>query len=124
MSYFLFLDDIRNFNQVKFPISQPKDVKTARNYFEFCDILDKDGVPNTVSFDFDLSDEHYARFADTQKGRDPYLFKDKCGLHCADHLIKFVQDNRAQFPIFFCHSMNPIGKKLILNRLKNVKLTI
>ena len=124
MDYFLFLDDIRSFNQVKFPIPTPNNVKTARNYMEFCSILDRDGTPSVVSFDFDLTDEHYIKFNDTQKGHNPYLFKDKCGLHCADYLIKYVQEKRTAFPVFFCHSANPIGKKLILDKLKNVKLQI
>lgn len=120
MSYFLFLDDERHYNQVKFPIPENYEVKTARNYSEFCDILAKNGLPRVVSFDFDLHEEHYKRFQAVQDGSfNPEFFQNKCGLHCARHLIDLVKKEKAYFPQYFSHSANPKGKSLILKELNN-----
>jgi hypothetical protein len=122
MSYFLFLDDIRTFNQVKFPINSDYQVKSAKNFDEFRSIVERHGTPGIVSFDFDLCPEHYEKFISVQEGYNPYKFRNKCGLHCVDFLIQHVQEKGTSFPAYFCHSANPKGKKLILDKLKNVKL--
>lgn len=120
MSYFLFLDDERKYHQVKFPIPENYEVKSARNYAEFCDILNRYGVPRVVSFDFDLHEEHYKKFVAVQQGLfNPKSFQHKCGLDCAKYLIDFVKDKDVYFPQYFCHSANPKGKSLILKELNN-----
>ena len=63
---FLFLDDIRNpsdvGNYIRASLAElfsKENWIIVRNYKEFCNYIEKKGVPNVVSFDHDLADEHY-----------------------------------------------------------------
>lgn len=116
MSYFLFLDDERRFESVKFPDSSfGREIKRARNYAEFCHILDNYGLPAIVSFDFDLSLEHYRAFNKVQSGEfNPKNFSAKTGADCAIYFIEYLRKHNLDMPTVYCHSMNPKGKSIIL----------
>lgn len=60
MYYHIFLDDTRmpaKVNWIELPLV---DWVVIRNYKDFVDIITKYGVPQTISFDHDLAEEHYA----------------------------------------------------------------
>jgi len=118
----LFLDDIRNpkdgiglvpsiMNKFYFE----NDWNVVRSYDEFIDFIKTNGVPKFISFDHDLSDEHY----NNNILSDSYV--EKTGFECAKWLVDFCLDNTKQLPEFMVHSANPVGKKNIESYLKNAQ---
>lgn len=128
----IFLDDVRSLSSVCLPRHKfPGDWKIVRDYKSFCnavnDIYNKTGnLPQFISFDHDLSHEHYS-----ENMTDPILynemyqtFKEKTGLDCAKWLVEFCLNKNLQMCSFQVHSMNPVGKKNIeslLNSFINFK---
>ena len=101
MKYNLFLDDTRN------PNGFLDDLRTwmvVRNYNQFVDIITKQGLPEFISFDHDLADEHYDTLVDCDK------FKEKTGYDCAKWLIEYCMKMDEPLPKWQVHSMNPVGR--------------
>ncbi|TRO56190.1 hypothetical protein E2P64_06230 [Candidatus Bathyarchaeota archaeon] len=115
MSYNLFLDDSRNPRDVKW-VELPLVAWTVvRNYREFVETIQRDGVPRIVSFDHDLADEHYKEFA---RATDPKTIDkqikyetltEKTGYDCAKWLANFCVDKGIPIPLYYLHSLNGIG---------------
>lgn len=81
-----------------------------------------------VSFDHDLSDEHYQDlFSDENWYRKEEIkldyenYKEKTGLDCAKYLTQFYKENNLSLPHLFVHSMNPVGTQNIINHFKNIQ---
>jgi hypothetical protein len=93
----LYLDDLR---------STPENFKRVYDYDEFVNFINKNGVPEFISFDHDLGEG-------------------KTGFDCAKFLVEFCLDNGVSDINFQVHSQNPVGKENIeklldnFNRLKN-----
>lgn len=112
MSYNLFLDDIRYpedcFEYTHNPVYIIEDWKTVRSYDEFIKIIIENGLPDMISFDHDLADEHYA----AQLSYEEYT--EKTGYHCAKWLIYYCIDNKKELPAtIFIHSWNHAGSENI-----------
>lgn len=125
MSYKLFLDDFRQpidcvqyMHQrigAKNPIYLETGWKVAVNYDHFIRCIKRNGLPSFVSFDHDLSMEHY-------DGATPVGgYKEKTGLDCARWLIGYCIDNAAPFPDYAVHSMNPVGADNIKSCIENFR---
>ena len=132
----LFLDDIRipkdaiglvpsNMNQMYWN----DDWDLVRNYTEFCDYIQSNGLPEFISFDHDLSDEHYNDlFSDKNWIKDDNditlkydEYSEKTGYESAKWLVDWCLENEKQLPNFIVHSANPVGKKNIESYLNNAK---
>lgn len=93
----LYLDDLR---------STPENFERVYDYDEFVNFINKNGVPEFISFDHDLGEG-------------------KTGFDCAKFLVEFCLDNGVSEINFQVHSQNPVGKENIeklldnFNRLKN-----
>lgn len=101
MSYKLFLDDWRD------PVN-PDEWVIARSYDEAVEIMTQRGMPNFVSFDHDLSEDHYAN--------NNYTGFSKTGYDLAKWFMDQVMLHGARLPDDFAysiHSMNPVGSKNI-----------
>lgn len=113
----LFLDDIRYpveaYHYTKQDIFLRKDWHIVRNYEQFVSRILEKGLPEMISFDHDLADEHYLE-PDSQE------FAEKTGYDCAKWLVEYCMDNYLDLPQFYCHSMNPVGKENIESLLKNL----
>lgn len=113
MSYNLFLDDFRKPSDVPLYIPMAgyytdREWIVVRNYNEFVRTIIDEGIPQAVSFDHDLADEHYNDF----HGYNEY--QEKTGYHCAKWLIDYCIDNNQELPTaIFIHSMNPVGAQNI-----------
>lgn len=115
--YNLFLDDIR-FPEKVFDYTGDKmyltpDWVIVRSYDEFVKYVTENGLPETVSFDHDLADEHYHR--DMYKGVAEYSkhyesFKEKTGYDCVKWMVDYCINNEKPFPNWYLHTMNPVGK--------------
>lgn len=116
MAYNLFLDDFRMpkdaFEYMKLPIYISVDWSIVRNYYAFVQIIEGKGVPDIISFDHDLADEHYdPQIMDGMTYDEIYdMFQEKTGYHCAKWLIEYCIDNNEKLPAeIYIHSMNPAG---------------
>ena len=96
----------------------------VRNYDEFVNFIRKNGLPNIISFDHDLADEHYSSdmHASTEVYNKNYeTFQEKTGMDCAKWLVDYCLENGLQLPDYVVHSANPVGKKNIESYLLNAK---
>ena len=127
--YNLFLDDFRHpYDCVAYmrdPIKYAKwNWVVVKNYEEFVKKIEEDGLPEFISFDHDLADEHYDN--SMYSGVDEYSkkyehFKEKTGLDCAKWLTEHCMDTKQKLPDFEIHSMNPAGGENIKSLLLNFK---
>jgi hypothetical protein len=110
MSRKLFLDDIR------MPPDSSWDI--VRSYSAFCEYLQEFGLPDEVSFDHDLADEHYdiGRPSGFQQF-DYTQCRERTGLDCA----RFMIENFGVPATWKCHSMNPCGRANIEAELRRAE---
>jgi len=99
-----------------------KEWEVVRTYFDFVEYMNDNGVPDVVSFDHDLADEHYS--SDMYDKNNIYnslypSFKEKTGYDCAKWLCDYCVENKLPLPEYFIHSMNPVGRENILSTLKS-----
>jgi len=98
----MYLDDIRVPIQT-YKTSQNSDWVIVRSYDEFVNCITENGLPFMISFDHDLSIDHYIPEI------DPTTYTEKTGYDCAKWLINYCMDNKQSLPSFMVHSMNPVG---------------
>lgn len=117
--YNLFLDDYRH----PLCLKDTRAWTTVKNYKEFVAIIEKQGLPAFISFDHDLSFEHYPlSVLNLSASKIPYdLYKEKTGYHCAQWLVDHCQTKKLPLPDYQVHSMNPVGKENIISLLENFK---
>lgn len=132
---YLFLDDVREPRDA-FEYTQQDMFKTetwdvVRNYQEFVGKIEKYGLPDIISFDHDLADEHHvpSEYWNSWEASENYQkqrendYKEKTGYDCAKWLVEYCLDNECQLPATYCHSMNPIGKAKIESLLRQFAKT-
>ena len=123
MKYHLFLDDERNVSDVTW-ITLPSKINnhwvTVRSYREFVHTILSFGIPEYVSFDHDLADQHYGH--GLTNDAIPYdQYTEMTGYDCAKWLVDFIEERRLKFPEYSIHSMNPIGSNNIRTYIENAK---
>jgi len=126
----LFLDDVRipiNCSAYMRPANiYLEDWDVVRTYDEFVEYITKNGVPDEISFDHDLADEHYdpSMYESIDKYTKKYnTFKEKTGYDCAKWLSEYCVNNVIPMPKCYVHSMNPVGRdniKSVLNSLEKI----
>lgn len=103
----LWIDDILNPNDPKMdwlavsPIGREVNVIWVKNFFEFRDWIQRNGLPDAICFDHDL-------------GKDS-----PNGYYCAKWLIRYCKDNNLSLPLWGSQSTNPEQKALINRLLKD-----
>lgn len=119
MSYNLFLDDFRYpqtaFSYTRDPRHNKLNWTIVRSYDEFVATVEKQGIPDIISYDHDLADEHYAPETWNPEGEESYL--EKTGLHCARYLLEKLDGTK--HPEYIIHSMNPVGSRNIQNAIED-----
>ena len=119
-------------DSTKTPIDIPGYEKwvVVKNYDEFTEYIMKNGIPDYISFEHDLADEHVIDFVENQmQGIDAInyqLFKEKTGYDCALWLCEYIEeqhnlDNMIKINAVGVHSINPGGTKNILYCINNYK---
>lgn len=101
----LFLDDVR----------KPPDSTWAvvRNHGAFVRYIEENGVPEVISFDHDLADEHYQALDAESYAAVGGTFREKTGCECARFLIQ-----RGEFPkLAIIHTLNPVGAEHLIKLL-------
>lgn len=116
MLYYLFLDDdeARKPHKITWVNLPLVPWTIVRNYEDFCDIINKNGLPACLSYDHDLGEQAYneARFQKFLKF-DYSKITEKTGLDCAKFLVEKCMELNVPHPPFTVHSMNPIGRENI-----------
>jgi hypothetical protein len=119
----LYLDDIRTPTDT-LPGFQPWFV--VRNFDQFVEWINANGMPDFISFDHDLSIEHTKDFID-QKLKQGYQFpnydnyKEKTGLDCAKWLVDYCQSKKIAISECSVHSQNPVGADNIHSLINGFK---
>lgn len=118
--YYIFLDDERFPAQVKWTKIADVPWTIVRDYGNFKSLIELKGyLPEIISFDHDLSLEHYA---DMIKKEDNYKkYQEKTGYDCAKWLINYCLEKKLKVPEYTVHSLNPIGAENISSILENFK---
>lgn len=114
MSYNLFLDDVRQPSDVTWTDIPDGPWSVVRNYADFVRAVENRGMPDHISFDHDLAEEHYQN----QLGGK---FTEKTGLDCAKWLTEHCMTFGYRLPAYSVHSMNPVGKERIKAFLESFK---
>lgn len=102
----LFLDDYRDPFDVKTdwlifsPIGRNIDIHWVKNYQEFVNYINLNGLPDAICFDHDLGEE-------------------KTGYDCAKWLVEYCLDRNTLTPIYNIQSDNTVGKENIDMLFKN-----
>jgi len=127
----LWLDDLRNpflNDEGRLP-KEKGTIYWVLDYNQFVSWIDKNGLPDIISFDHDLAEEHYTpeyfwndydeskKFQEWKSGN----YKEHTGEICAKWLVQYCVINKLQLPKCYVHSANPVGADFILNALKNYK---
>lgn len=114
----LYLDDIRSPRPSSY---EEIDWTIVRSYDEFVDYIQNNSMPDIISFDHDLGDEHM-KFVLDNAGKEavdiPYeSFKEKTGLDAAKYLTDLCMENHVKIPTCTIHSANPWGANNIYAHL-------
>jgi len=122
--YNLFLDDVRLPNHVTWVDLPPNQhYSLVRNYQEFVDLITLRGIPKFVTYDHDLSDDHYGH--GLRGDNIPYdQYAEKTGYDCAKWLVDYCMKKGVKHPPYQVHSMNPIGKKNIISYVESYNRTV
>jgi len=112
----LFLDDNRQpydvFKNTIDPIYENDNEWTiVKNYEEFVNTILESGLPEVISFDHDLSQNHYLPENQTNINYD--TIKDRTGYDAGLWLIGYCRMNSLELPKIKVHSTNVEGKKNI-----------
>jgi hypothetical protein len=120
MIYYLFLDDTRFPKNVTWVDLPPRNWTIVRSYKEFVDIINKNGIPQLVSYDHDLGDEAIGEaISKSYQSFDYTKIKEKTGFDCAKFLVEKCMDLNIKHPDFIAHSINPVGKENIEKYINN-----
>lgn len=116
----LFLDDVRVPLDCLIYVSNPEDYKKndfdiVRCYDEFVEYIEKNGLPDLISFDHDLADEHY----NPSNWNSYQSYVEKTGYDAAKWLVEYCLDKNLDIPQILIHSMNPVGRKNIESIFRN-----
>ena len=107
----LYLDDKRTPTET-IPGYEPWYV--VRNYEEFTSWITANGIPELVSFDHDLAEEHIRDYFSQllAKGYQHPAYEEyteKTGVDCAKWLIEYSQETKQPLKAVCVHSHNPVG---------------
>jgi hypothetical protein len=127
MKKILWLDDLRNpFINLEGRVPNIEgSIEWVLNYEQFVQWINKFGLPDVISFDHDLADEHYTPeeywydYEVSKNYQNAQNYQEKTGMDCAKWLIDYCIDNNLKLPSFFVHSANPVGADNIRCILEN-----
>lgn len=120
--YNLFLDDERfpkNVTWLELPLVQ---WIIIRGHSEFIQIIKRDGMPRRISFDHDLGPNAYKEVINSGFNFNYDNLKgEKTGLDCVKWLVEYCMNTNEEFPEYYVHTMNPVGKLNIESYIESYK---
>ena len=123
MKTLLWLDDVRDpFDKDFTPyvalynpfLNQPHKIIWVKNYEEFLDVIFNE-MPDAISFDHDLADEHY------NWSINPEDYKERTGMDCVSTLVIYCIERELKLPLCIYHTANPAGKINMETYINNAK---
>lgn len=114
---------IHSLHGITYP--KPNKLVWVLNYEQFVQWIEKFGLPDIISFDHDLADQHYTPeeywddYDKSKEYQDAQNYTEKTGLDCAKWLVDYCIDNKKKMPTFYVHSANPVGADNIRGLLNN-----
>ena len=119
----LYLDDQRT-PTTTIPGYEPW--KVVRNYEEFTKFISEFGIPDLISFDHDLAEEHIEDYFKQKleigwQQPDYASYKEYTGLDCARWLVDLCQEKNLQLKAVSVHSHNPVGAANIQSLINGFK---
>lgn len=116
----VFLDDYRKpsdvfYLSVDFNYQEDNGWLIIKSYDEFITCIINNDLPELISFDHDLSHDHYLPEHQTNIN---YSEIQKTGYHALKWLIDYCKENKLSLPICKVHSQNIIGKKNMLELIE------
>lgn len=102
----------------------PDDVIWVKNYDDFADWIEENGLPYMIAFDHDLGEDvAKAKVAMGVSKRQARIQKreTKSGFDCAKWLIEYCLDEDKELPHWSVQSANPVGKDNINGLLNNYR---
>jgi hypothetical protein len=123
----LFLDDVRiPYNCTSYMYLRMNNISIyhkewdiVRSYADFVNWIEANGLPDIISFDYDLADDYSLR--ESLPFESWFNIKENRewnGLDCAKFLFNYCLKNNLNLPKYIVHSANPFGTKEIINLLK------
>jgi hypothetical protein len=120
--YSIFLDDERIPSDVTWIILDKIEWTIIRNYYDFVKIIEKNGLPEIISFDHDLGPVAFQKALGISiRPSNKIKEEEKTGYDCAKWIINYCDRNNLQLPKYTVHSMNFIGKQNIITLLERYK---
>jgi hypothetical protein len=143
MSYNLFLDDLRkpehayiypkrDGNSIVITSHSLENMSgvsndnwvVVRTYEDFVQTIEEKGIPNAVSFDHDLDEEHIRHYYKVTESTGVIEYdnlKVKTGKHCAEYFVqKYKELQPPHTPHVYIHSANQWGVQEIRKVLKEI----
>ena len=105
----LYLDDVR--------VPKTEGWEIVRSYKEFVEWIEKNGLPNEISIDHDLSDNKPTDNSNLVVDSD--WTKEKTGYDAAKFVCEYCWTNGLPIPTWNVHSANPVGRDNIIQILKS-----
>lgn len=122
--YNIFLDDIRVPEDVTWIKLPTVEWLIVRNYEEFRNTIVSKGIPTFVTYDHDLSDQHYQPITTLNQNNIEYhKYREKTGYECAQFLVNQCMNKAIKHPRFAVHSMNPVGRQNIVSYINSYNRT-
>jgi hypothetical protein len=132
--YNLFLDDMRyphgaylsdkDINLIDASGVANNQWQIVRNYDSFVRYINKNGLPDTVSFDHDLHFEHIRHYHEVTQPTDGVIeygnLREKTGKSCAEFLLRKWQEAGMPPMRTYVHSANQYGAKNIKDVLEPI----
>lgn len=125
----LWLDDLRNpflNEEGRVPVDRDyRQIHWVLNHEQFVAWITKYGLPQAISFDHDLADEHYtpekywSDYEASKRYQQQQKYQEKTGMDCAKWLVDYCIDNDCELPAIHIHSANPVGADNIKALLTN-----
>ena len=112
--YNLFLDDVRKPQDVKWIELPIVNWVVVRDANQFCRYIEEHGLPQMISLDHDLAAEHYVQdWANNPEHNIPN------GMYCVKWLIHYCDERGLDFPTYFLHTLNVVGKENMDSQIRN-----
>lgn len=87
----------------------------VRTYDDFINLIENNDNINIISFDHDLTNDHYRQESNINYDN----MTDKCGYHCLKYFLENKFNPNTKLKV---HSFNPEGKKNMKNLIDEHKL--
>lgn len=113
-----FVDDWLNFS----PIGKNVEVYWVKSYYEFCDWIILNDLPDAICFDHDLGktlETELIKRGVSKKDARKRKGEEKTGYDAAKWLVEWCINNKKDIPLWSVQSANPVGRENINTLLNN-----